>query len=274
MNRYFSQSKVTKMKIVVFKGGIGNQLFQYNMIKYLEQKGHRVYYKDETNRYFVHYGLEVDKYFDVNLHKLPKMLDIIYDYMQNQHFRKLFHYLSTEDNVYDESKIRFDGYWANLKYMIAKVKFKELPLNYQNQQVLEDIQKTNSVSIHIRRGDYLTVENQKIFGGICTLDYYQKAIQKIRELVDNPSFFIFSDDIEWCKENFDLPNSTFIDWNTGVNSIYDMYLMSYCKTNIIANSTFSYWGGRIYNGGIVIYPKKWFNEGSAPNIFPEEWIGL
>lgn len=258
------------MKIVVFKGGIGNQLFQYCLIDYLSRKGYKVYYRDET---FGHNGLEIHKYFDVKLNRLPRWLDYIYRKVKEK-YPLTFNRLSTLDDVYDESKIRFDGYWQDKDYMSPEqdIAFKDLLLNERNKEILERIQSTNSVSIHVRRGDYL--KYPEIYGGICTTEYYAKAISIIKERIANPSFYIFSDDIEWCKGNMNIPNAEYIDWNKGNDSIYDMYLMSKCKANIIANSTFSYWGAKIANNYVVVYPHKWILTRPSPNFFMEQWIRL
>ena len=258
------------MKIVIFKGGIGNQLFQYCLIDYLSKKGYKVYYRDET---FGHNGLEIHKYFDVKLKRLPRWLDYIYRKVREK-YPSTFNRLSTIDDVYDESKIRFDGYWQDKDYMSPEldITFKDLPLNERNKDILESIKSTNSVSIHVRRGDYLKYPER--YGGICTANYYAKALNIIKEKVANPFFYIFSDDIEWCRENMKISDAEYIDWNKGNDSIYDMFLMSKCKANIIANSTFSYWGAMIANNDIVAYPKKWFANGIPRRIFLDKWIGI
>lgn len=258
------------MKIVVFKGGIGNQLFQYCLIDYLEKKGYRVYYRDET---FGHNGLEIHKYFDVSLKRLPRVSDFIYRKIKDK-CPSLFRKLSTRDDVYDERKIRFDGYWQDLQYisMDVNIAFNDLPLNENNRNLLNKIRSSNSVSIHVRRGDYL--KYPEIYGGICTELYYAKAMAIIEERVPNPKFFVFSDDIDWCRENMKIADAEYVGWNKGNDSIYDMYLMSECKANIIANSTFSYWGAVMAKHDTVVYPKKWFANQVARRIFPDSWISI
>ena len=94
--------------------------------------------------------------------------------------------------------------------------------------------------------------------------------------MESPKFYVFSDDIAWVKNNLKLKNEVFVDWNIGKDSIYDMYLMSQAKANVIANSTFSYWGAYLNEKTrIVVYPKKWFaSKFIAPNIFPDDWFGI
>ena len=91
----------------------------------------------------------------------------------------------------------------------------------------------------------MTKQNLVIFGNICTQKYYHDAIRIITEKVNDAVFYVFSDDISWVQTHLDIPNAVYVNWNTGESSIYDMYLMSSCKYNIIANSTFSYWAGTI-----------------------------
>ena len=137
------------------------------------------------------------------------------------------------------------------------------------------MQSTNSVCLHIRRGDFLSIEYMNILANIATVKYYERAIEFVQSKLINTFFFVFSDDIAWCKENMQLSQVTYIDWNIGKDSYIDMYLMTFAKANIIANSTFSYWGAYLNrNNPIVIYPKKWINADYYPNIFPVNWIGL
>lgn len=110
---------------------------------------------------------------------------------------------------------------------------------------------------------------RKIFGEVCTVKYYLKSIRKVEEKISEPVFFIFSDDIDWVKQNFTFNKAYFVDWNKGQNSFWDMYLMSQCSANIIANSTFSFWGAYLNkNNPFVIYPQKWIRTNlKQPNIF-------
>ena len=106
------------------------------------------------------------------------------------------------------------------------------------------MEETQSVSVHIRRGDYLDDVNKSLFGGICTDAYYQKAIAYMREKLPDAKFFFFSDDIPYVREQYQETAYQIVDWNQGRDSLYDMMLMSRCKHNICANSTFSFWGAQ------------------------------
>jgi hypothetical protein len=120
------------------------------------------------------------------------------------------------------------------------------------------MESENSVSIHIRRQDYLTVAGGKRYTGICTDEYYEKSMEYIENMTPNTVYYVFSDDVEYAKSHFNKANMHVIDWNTGSKSMYDMELMSHCKHNICANSTFSIWGARLNKtpDKIMIRPLK------------------
>lgn len=154
------------------------------------------------------------------------------------------------------------------------ISFKDIKLDDKNKEALSKIVTYDSVFLHVRRGDYYSPRYIKKLGGTCPLDYYEKAINHVLNKNKNVVFFVFSDDIEWVKQNLHIPSPVYVDWNKGLNSYIDMYLMSNCKYAIIANSTFSYWGAKLgRKKEIVIYPTKWVNEPyTAPTIFPNDWI--
>ena len=131
-----------------------------------------------------------------------------------------------------------------------------------------------SVGIHVRRGDYLNIP---LYSGICDLPYYTRAIEYIKSKSKNPKFYIFSNDMEWCKINLPVENAVFVEANTGINSIFDMILLSSCKYNIIANSSFSWWGAWLNkNKKAVIAPTKWYNnkKRDAAVELSADWIRI
>ncbi|PXV62509.1 glycosyl transferase family 11 [Dysgonomonas alginatilytica] len=154
----------------------------------------------------------------------------------------------------------------------------QAPLIGRNDEIRSLIELNTSVSIHIRRGDYSNTNSNL---PILDISHYKKAIEYISSQISNPYFFIFSDDIDWVKNNLDLSDSNhqFIDWNKNKNSYIDMQLMSLCKHNIIANSSFSWWGAWLNTNPdkLVIAPDKWYkgDNGIYPDGFlPKEWIVL
>lgn len=260
------------MKYVVFQGGIGNQLFQYQLCLHFQNSGNKV---KMINNATSHQGLEITKFFTASIEESHFMSRTFY--LLAKLCRHGFRYKISSDADFDFSDSIFYGYWNDNKFntpLMQSLKFRDLQLSDKNAQILKSIKTTDSVCIHVRRGDYLLPPHNKLFAGVCTEEYYEKAIAHVLQVYPNPHFFIFSDDQEWAKQNLLLDNSTFIDWNTGSNSIFDMYLMSKCKANIIANSTFSYWAARLSGNKYVYYPSKWFNDRPSPEIFLKEWCPI
>jgi hypothetical protein len=150
----------------------------------------------------------------------------------------------------------------------------------KNKNLQQIITSTNSVSIHLRRLDYMTDPKWRCsHGDICDIDYYVNAVTYIKQHVPNSQFVVFSDTSEWVKSNLPIENAIYVDWNKGKYSFRDMQLMSLCKHNIIANSSFSWWGAWLNQNPnkIVIAPIKWLNRHdntySLKFIFPE-WITI
>lgn len=263
------------MKIIVFQGGLGNQIFQYAFYKFQKKNNPNLKWVFSLGK--SHNGFELDKWFDVEMDHANLFWRIIFRLIYFLKVKGIFNCIIDADANPTKDGLFISGYWQNKKYYQQYfINFKDLKLSPLNENIKNQMQSTQSIAIHIRRGDYLQPPYDKIYSGICTIEYYQHAIKIIKRHFENPQFFIFSDDIEWVKNNLKIPNSIFIDWNKGNNSIYDMYLMSQSKANIIANSTFSYWGAFLNpRTKIVIYPQKWFNSKySAPDIFPTTWLGI
>lgn len=154
--------------------------------------------------------------------------------------------------------------------------FKENLLSLKTRDIAVDIKATNSVSIHIRRGDYLSEQYASGFAGICNDEYYISAINYIKSKYDNLQFYIFTDDHKWVAEHFKIENARYITHNYNNNSWQDMYLMSQCKHNIIANSSFSWWGAWLNSNTdkIVIAPKVWWRGFDKDDVVPNDWIRL
>lgn len=265
------------MKIVNFTPGLGNQIFEYIFAEYLLKKypNEKIYGYYNPKFLNKHNGLEVQNVFSITLP--PATIWSNFMAFLCRCIARFYPAIKATDNNYSEKAFYFDGWWQNKCFFgdtINKIRFQSPVLDGINEKLLNEITSSESVSIHIRRGDYLESQNVQRYGGICTLDYYKKAIEIIKTEYINPKFFIFSNDINWCKENLFLGNSVFVTNNTGINSWLDMFLMSKCKVNIIANSSFSYWGAMLNrNSPKVYFPKKWFND-HTPNIFPQNWIGI
>jgi hypothetical protein len=177
------------------------------------------------------------------------------------------------------------GYWQSEQYFADfadelrnDFTFRK-PLVAENKYLAEEMLGHNSVSIHIRRGDYVSIAKNARFFESCSLDYYYKGLAKISERQPDLHVYVFSDDIEWAKQNLDIVYPiTFINHNQGENAFEDMRLMSLCKHNIIANSSFSWWGAWLNQTPekIVIAPERWFAQGSndTRDLLPGSWVKL
>ena len=254
-------------------------MFQYLLCHYLkdnrECKVFGFYREKDMSE---HNGLELTNAF-INI-KLPKQslltLIIVLIY-------KIVNKISGKNKIvrkdfFNIKNIIFDGYWQDKMFFDEKtVDLFEFNKNIGilNESYLEQINKYNSISVHIRRGDYMN--NISIYGNICTKDYYERAIEYFKNKYENNLFVFFSDDIEWVKANFELKNAIYVDNNKEKRSYIDMYLMSKCNHNIIANSTFSWWGAYLNRNKnkTVIMPSKWYNEDiNTFNLFIDNWIKL
>ena len=270
------------MKILVFTGGLGNQLFGYAFYQFLKEK-----YPNESiygiyNKRWMkeHNGLEIDKYFDINLPKSPlqiKMLTILLYALKKIGLCKAL--ISMDTRTFSSKTIVNNACKMHINLLPAQknwISFKEYRLNDKNKAVLSLINNCDSVSIHIRRGDYYSPQYIKKLGGTCPISYYNQAINYIKSKNPKVTFFVFSDDMSWVKKNLLIPSPIYIDWNNGKDSYIDMFLMSNCLYAIIANSTFSYWGATLgRKKEIIVYPAKWVNEPyTAPCIFPNHWIAF
>ena len=274
---------------VKIKGGFGNQLFQF--AKALE-------IQDE-------YGGSIHSLIELNNPlntKRPYLLNFDNDKIKksNSEFFKYYIFLKTfnkiqifkEKEIYKYEKvipsnefILLDGYWQtfksveSIKNKLHHIIFDQLDLNKNMQFYLSSINKNNSVSIHIRRGDYVTNKFANRFHGVLSMDYYQNAIDLLKSKFSDLKFIFFSDDIPWAKKYFSNLNSIFIENNNmQQKELSEIYLMMNCKHFIIANSSFSWWGAfmsKNEKNNIIIAPKKWLNQNiSTIDLIPKHWIKI
>lgn len=138
-----------------------------------------------------------------------------------------------------------EAYYADILGTLRReIRFPENS-DERNQETMREMAEQVSVSVHIRRGDYLDADNAAMFGGICTEAYYDSCINYIKEKCPGAVFYVFSDDADYVRAHYQGPEYRIVDWNRGKDSFYDMQLMSCCRHNICANSTFSFWGARL-----------------------------
>ena len=285
-------------RTIYFQGGLGNQMFQYAFYRYLEHIGEQdLAISIASPSLKRHCGFELFRIFPKINQNQPK---IVSSWVKNAYYNIVSHtrnrvkyphpYLLFEHfNTIDAEHLELSnarllmGYLQN-KFYCEQVKdilledFTFVPFeDVENIQTAKLINEAEiSVSLHIRRGDYL---KNNIYSTVCTLEYYEKAISHIQNRIKNPTFFIFSDDPNWVKENLQLHNTHYIAHNKGAKSFRDMQLMSLCKHNIIANSSFSWWGAWLnqYKEKIVITPSIWYNipnNQAANDLIADEWVRI
>jgi len=181
--------------------------------------------------------------------------------------------------------VHLHGYWQSEKYFkdIRETILEDFtpirPLRGRNQKVLDEIGSSSSISVHVRRGDYVIDPQTNKFHGICGPEYYKKAVEIIAKKVKSPVFYFFSDDIDWVKNNLRTKfKNVYVDWNQGDQSFVDMQLMSHCRHHILANSSFSWWGAWLNRNPhkIVVAPERWFQERSLDtrDLIPEGWLKI
>lgn len=293
------------MKIIRIWGGLGNQMFQFALYLKLKKllKGNIKIDLDHIQHWKIHNGYELGLIFNID-EKVSTVEEAFYAgsknsiYRQGNIFKKAYYKMLLKKKLFKKDKIKesivyypevFDtsceyiqGYWANERYFsdisdIVKGTYRFPDIDAKNSDIAYIMQNSNSISIHIRRGDYLNPENN-FFVNISETEYYKRAIKHIENNITNPQWFVFSNDMDFCRENLNLTNATFVDWNVGVDSYRDMQLMSLCKHNIIANSSFSFWGAYLNKNPnkIVIAPKEWyiFKDCSYEDICPKDWVRI
>jgi hypothetical protein len=266
------------MKLVKISGGLGNQMFQYALAFSIQMMNKNQKVLLHTNWYD---NISHRKYmlnnFNISLQTIKSKKNTYKVYKEKYNF---FHasVFSIEDNVL------LKGYWQNENYFIEyrNLLLKEFTLKnklskeaYIYNKIIKD---NESISIHIRRKDYVKNKATNKIHGVCKISYYMQAINFFKKKIKNPYFFIFSDDLKWAKQNFNnVKNVFFLNYNRNIEDYEELILMSNCKHNIIANSTFSWWGAWLNknNDKIVIAPKKWFKTDKyIENVIPSTWIKM
>lgn len=286
------------MVIIYIGGGLANKMFQYAFSLAIQKKGYDVMYDTVSFKTeFVHDRVELDDIFpNVNLcrvskanywaagkqGKLARLIKRLCPQYVTEH-AYLFNdkvWKQLRRNCYVESSWQDENYFIDVADGVRMAFVFPAFEDERNRQVEKAMRESNSVSIHIRKGDGYGTWN--IFSNTCPRKYYDKALKYIKEHVVNPKFFIFTDSPEVIKEYLDLNDYTLINWNptSGKGNYLDMQLMSCAKHNVIANSTYSWWGAWLNRNPskIVIGPKYWFNPkcklGEINHIVSEKWIKL
>lgn len=296
------------MIIIRIQGGLGNQLFQYALAASLKAKknidvildvsffNNQFGQKGATKRDFIldHFNVQnfertIDKEILLG-NTFVKKVKRFFERNFLPHYKNT--YVIEKQSGFDNDVFRIknnaylDGYWQSYKYFenIENSLRMELSLktqlSYESTCLLNDIKLQNtSISIHIRRGDY--INKYSTFYYQITPDYYQNSIEFIKKQLNTDliKIYVFSDDIEWCKENIKIEEHHQFVPNAKKEEFEDLILMSNCSHNIIANSTYSWWGAwlNLNPNKIVVCPKKWFNDSNLnfnQTIYPSSWNTL
>jgi hypothetical protein len=292
------------MIIIKLTGGLGNQLFQYAIGRAISiQSQDKLYFDissyswDKLRAYALtpfSISAEIASKSDIEILKglKPSFNDRILYKLKGQKipYYKL-PFIKEQSFIYDvnfkffrKKNIYLEGYWQSEYYfktirsfLITELSVGSKNFSQQGQRFRTQIESDpNSVSIHVRRGDYVSNSETTDFHGLCDIQYYKRAIQKIILEIPNPTFYIFSDDKDYVKEIFqEKKNVVFIE-HIPVD-YEELLLMSYCKHNIIANSSFSWWGAWLNSNihKIVIAPIRWFAntdmQQKVSDLLPIDW---
>jgi len=296
------------MILVEIMGGLGNQMFQYAAGRSLALRLGTVLKLDLTSLEESREGFALRPYglscfriaadiatpedvttllgnkpiYNILRAKLLKRLGLRWKLpclYREPHYHYDTNFECLPDNTWLSGYWHSENYFSSIRQLIMEEFSCYEPLTDQNQKIADCIANTQSVSIHVRRGDYVTDPVTSQFHGTCSLDYYKDAVAEITRRTDNPHFYIFSDDHSWVKEHLLLDHpTTFVDCNGPDKSYEDLRLMSLCRHNIIANSSFSWWGAWLNRNPskTVMAPRRWFNNPDldTKDLIPSGWLKL
>lgn len=298
------------MRIVNIAGGLGNQMFQYAFALMLKEHFPDEQVMIDTQHYHtlmfkhfgsvnLHNGYEIDRIFAnatlpvATPKDLRRLTYYIPNYVVSRIARRLLPKRKTEyvapysenftrnEEVLRKGDTYYEGYWQCFDYYkdmkpLLRHTFSHPEPNSYNKGLIQSIKDSSSVGIHIRRGDYKDAPD---FNGICTPQYYQKAIATLTADGQKRTFYVFSNDLGWCRQH--LPelmkghDIVYVDGNRGSDSYWDMMLMTYCRELIIANSTFSWWGAFLNSqAATVCAPDPWLRRDCKKEIHDPQWVKI
>lgn len=273
------------MVITKIQEGLGNQMFQYAVGAVLAKRlKTRLYidttWYDEVRAWSREYELDIFNIKNEKMHFIDKIGTILNKPVLHSDSHLYFKYEPAINQW--RGNIILEGFWQSYKYFTGNEEFVRslfkfpVEVSKKNADLAELAANTESISLHVRRGDYVANKEANKMHGLQPVEYYNKALEKIRPKTHAPKVFVFSDDLEWCKNNLGLASGTvFVGNNKGKNSFEDMRLMALCKHNIIANSSFSWWGAWLNTNPdkVVCAPKKRFNDPllDTSKLTPPSW---
>ena len=290
------------MDIVVIFNGLGNQMSQYAFYLARQKNGVKSHLLVDSEILSQHNGFELDRVFHVPYkHTLIKSL-LGKGYRKIQFGTRLGRILEAcgfnvvrepLDYTFDAQFLEersgtvnyYKGGWHSEKYFVdcradilKAFRFDTTLMNAETKKMADEIRRTRvSISLHVRRGDYL----QKPWGiydfsHVATDEYYDKAIDFVKKQVGGePVFYVFSNDMGWCREHFAQGEFVFVEHNQGLDSWQDMYLMSQCLWHINANSSFSWWGAWLSaHPENTVVPQRFLRNVDTPDVYPQSWIRI
>ncbi len=289
---------------LVFSGGLGNQLFQYALYLYLKKMNSDAEIIPDLRAYrydAYHFGFEVQKLFNVDfaetisttenyrLKKNTKQPEIARIarilWLKICGYKTIYDSTVNTPQILDEvlskyKRVVLAGFFQNPTFIneiatdLRKNFDSEVDLGEECRHILEQVHGRTTISLHIRRGDYLNIPAYNVFNG---LDYYKRAVKYFKGVIESPLFMIFTNDPEWVADNLHIDaDSIAVTCNKGSNSYRDLIMMSKCDHNIIANSSFSWWGAWLNPNPqkIVICPAEWFKGKMSSEVVPQSWIKI
>jgi hypothetical protein len=276
------------MIVVKLKGGLGNQMFQYAFGYSLSRKLKKNLFLDITN--FNKISFDTKRNFELGAYPIEfdglisskKIISRIVDKVTAFKIIENNFSIKNIEQYKSSKKIILDGYWQSEDYF---KEYSESIRNFFGELISSDItyirfrdeiSKSISASIHVRRGDYVTNIKVSLVHEVCDLDYFRNAISIVEKNLPGTTFFIFTDDVEWVKNNF--KGSKFKIVSEGnLSHFEELSLMARCQNNIISNSSFSWWAAwlNVDENKLVITPKKWFKDRNYPvDLIPPSWLKI
>lgn len=178
----------------------------------------------------------------------------------------------TRKNTIVSGNFESERYFSEIKESLRKEIVPRFPLKKENRELMSLIQDKNSVCVSVRRGDFVENSDFSQLLNVCTKQYFERAVDRIKQLVDSPVLFFFSDDIEWVRNNVSVDLECY--YERGDDPVWEkLRLMYSCKHFIISNSTFSWWAQYLgqYENKVVIAPERWYNSEFIPDIMQDTW---
>lgn len=292
------------MVIAKIRAGLGNQMFQYATARGLAARLGKKLALDlsfyeinksrcfELDRFNIKAAVLTEEQRQREMKKLSRrgtlagtLLRLLPGGAIHEPIKESFRVVADEGLMRAAGDVWLEGFWQNESYfsgiretLLEEFTFKEEP-DAQNREMLAEIGSANSVCVHVRRGDYVNTPEASERLGACEPGYYLRAFDYMQGRVENPAFFVFSDEPEWAAANFSHINRLkVISHNTGKNDHEDFRLMMHCRHFIIANSTFSWWGAWLgtFPGKIVVTPEIWFRAAAYRHLHPapDPWVRL